>query len=268
MAAGQSDTRILIVDADGESAQKMGLTLDSSGFQVGWCSFAPTELGAVLRDLRPTLLLVHAELVSPQLATLLARLESAGMASLPVVLLCRETSEEVFLRPLKTGVVEMLAEPFNPRLHVGRIRMLLGELPERTGKLRGRGGPNEVGALVHHIMRTRRTGGVLVGEKEDGSAFFVRGVLKSARFHAQTMQGALAAMTRTQAPWSFVEGLEGTAGVIDFEASAEEEPFVVTQTERGTAVRLDAASSPTCASIRVPSIRTRRSSRRRSISAA
>lgn len=246
MAAPRPETRILIVDADGEGAQKMGLALDSSGFQVGWCSFAPTELGAVLRDLKPTMLLVHAELISTQLATLLARLESAGMASLPVVLLCHDTSEEVFLRTLKAGVVEMLAEPFNPRLHVARIRMLLGELPERSGKLRGRGGPNELGALVHHLMRTRRTGGVVVGEHEDGSAFFVRGVLKSARYHTQTLQGALAAMTRTQAPWSFVEGLEGSAGVVDFELS-EDEPFTVTHIERGAPrhVEVDQVAEPT-----------------------
>lgn len=243
MAAPRPETRVLIVDADGESAQKMGLALDSSGFQVGWCSFAPTELGAVLRDLKPTLLLVHAELISTQLTTLLARLESAGMAALPVVLLCHDTSEEVFLRTLKAGVVEMLAEPFNPRLHVARIRMLLGELPERSGKLRGRGGPNELGALVHHIMRTRRTGGVVLGEHEDGSAFFVRGVLKSARYHTQTMQGALAAMTRTQAPWSFVEGLEGNAGVVDFELS-EDEPFTVTHIERGAPRHLEVDGPP------------------------
>lgn len=228
MTAGKTGTRILIVDADGENAKRMGLALDGSGFQVGWCSFSPTELGAVLRDLKPTLLLVRAELVSPQLTMLLTRLEGTGMSSLPVVLLCRDTSEEIFLHTLKTGVVEMLAEPFTPRVHIGRIRMLLGELPERTGKLSGRGGQNELGALVHHIMRTHRTGGVLVGDREEGSAFFVRGVLKSARLHSQTMQVALAAMTRTQAPWSFVEGLEGTAGVVDFEAS-DDESLAVTQ---------------------------------------
>lgn len=221
MANRKAETRILIVDADGESAQKMGLALDASGLQVAWCSFAPSELSEVLRDLKPTLLLVHAELVSPQVATLLARLESAGMAQVPVALLCRDTSEEVFLRTLRCGVVEMLAEPFNPRLHVARLRVLLGELSERPGKVRGRGGPNELGALVHHLMRTRRTGGVLVGDHEEGSAFFVRGVLKSARYHSQTQQAALAAMTRTQLSWTFVEGLEGTAGVVDFEAAED-----------------------------------------------
>ncbi len=224
MAAAKNENRVLIVDADGDSAQKVGLSLDGAGFQVGWCSFAPSELGAVLRDLKPTLLVVHAELASPQLSTLIARLESAGMASLPIVLLCRDTTDDVFLHTLRTGVVEMFAEPFNPRPHIGRLRLLTAELPERTGKLRGKGMPNELGALVHHIMRTRRTGGILVGENEEGRAFFVRGVLKAARYGALTMQSALAAMTRAQVAWSFVEGLEGTAGVVDVELG-EDEPL-------------------------------------------
>ncbi len=226
MAAAKNETRVLIVDADGDQAQKIGLSLDGAGFQVAWCSFAPSELSAVLRDLKPTLLLVHAELASPQLATLIARLESAGMASLPIVLLCRDLTDDVFLHTLRTGVVEMLPEPFNPRPHVGRLRVLTAELPERSGKLRGKGLPNELGALVHHIMRTRRTGGILVGENEDGRAFFVRGVLKAARYHSQTMQTALAAMTRAQVSWSFVEGLEGNAGLVEMDG--EDEPMVVT----------------------------------------
>jgi DNA-binding response OmpR family regulator len=226
MAAAKNETRVLIVDADGDQAQKIGLSLDGAGFQVAWCSFAPSELSAVLRDLKPTLLLVHAELASPQLATLIARLESAGMASLPIVLLCRDLTDDVFLHTLRTGVVEMLPEPFNARPHVGRLRLLTAELPERSGKLRGKGLPNELGALVHHIMRTRRTGGILVGENEEGRAFFVRGVLKAARYHSQTMQTALAAMTRAQVSWSFVEGLEGNAGLVEMDA--EDEPMVVT----------------------------------------
>jgi DNA-binding response OmpR family regulator len=242
MAEPRSETRILVVDADGEAAQRAALALDGAGFGVAWCSFAPTELSQELKDYKPTLLLVRAELASPQLATLIARLESAGLAALPVVLLCRDTSDEVFLRPLRTGVVEMLPEPFSPRPHLGRLRMLLAELPERSGKLRGRGGPNELAALVHHLMRTRRTGGIALGEGEEGRAFFVRGVLKSARYHAQTMQGALAAMARAETPWSYTEGLEGNAGVIDFDD--EEEPFVVTQRERGNPVRMPVGVEP------------------------
>ncbi|MEW5737888.1 MAG: response regulator [Myxococcota bacterium] len=220
--------RILVVDADSSLAQKMGLALNGSGFEVAFCSFSPSELSATIRDLPPALLLVHAELGSPQLSTLLARLESAGH-SLPIVLLCKDTSEDIFVRTLRTGVVEMLQEPFSPRLHIGRIRVLLGELPERSGQLRGRGAPNELGSFLHHVMRTRRTGGVEVGANGEGRAFFVRGVLKSARLGQQVDQPALAAMTRLSAPWVFTEGAEGTAGVVDLGGPRDEdEPFLAT----------------------------------------
>ncbi|MEW6433593.1 MAG: response regulator [Myxococcota bacterium] len=220
--------RILVVDADTSLAQKMGLALNGSGFEVALCSFSPSEVAATIKELPPQLVLVHAELGSPQLSTLLARLESAGQALLPIVLLCRDTSEDIFVKTLRTGVVEMLQEPFSPRLHIGRMRVLLGELPERPGQLRGRGGPNELGAFVHHVMRTRRTGGVEVGNAGEGRAYFVRGVLKSARFGQYVDQPALAAMTRLQAPWIFTEGAEGTAGVVDMGPQDGDEPFLVT----------------------------------------
>lgn len=220
--------RILVVDADTSLAQKMGLALNGSGFDVALCSFSPSEVAQTIKELPSQLMLVHAELGSPQLTTLLARLESAGQALLPIVLLCRDTGEDIFVKTLRTGVVEMLQEPFSPRLHIGRIRVLLGELADRPGELRGRGGPNELGAFVHHVMRTRRTGGIEVGNAGEGRAFFVRGVLKSARLGAQVDQPALAAMTRLQAPWIFTEGAEGTAGVVDLEPKEGDEPFFVT----------------------------------------
>lgn len=220
--------RILVVDADTSLAQKMGLALNGSGFEVALASFSPSEVAATIKELPPQLLLVHAEFGSPQLSTLLARLESAGQALLPIVLLCRDTGEEIFVKTLRTGVVEMLQEPFSPRLHIGRIRVLLGELAERPGQLRGRGGPNELGAFLHHVMRTRRTGGVEVGHAGEGRAFFVRGVLKSARLGPHVDQPALAAMTRLQAPWIFTEGAEGTAGVVDLGPKDGDEPFLVT----------------------------------------
>lgn len=220
--------RILVVDADASLAQKMGLALNGSGFEVAFCSFSPSELSATIRDLPPQLVLVHAELGSPQLSTLLARLESAGQALLPVVLLCKDTGEEVFVKTLRSGVVEMLQEPFSPRLHIGRMRVLLGELADRPGQLRGRGAPNELGAFVHHVMRTRRTGGLEVGNQGEGRAFFVRGVLKSARFGEHVDQPALAAMTRQSAPWVFTEGAEGTAGVVEMGHREGDEPFHLT----------------------------------------
>ncbi len=214
------EPRVLIVDVDTDSAQRVGLALDGAGMQVSWCTFSPQELSELRRDFQPTLLLVHAEVGSPQLATLLARADVLGAAPLAVALLCRDTGDEVFVRPFRTGIVDMLQEPFSARLHLGRLRTLLAELPERTGKLRGHGGPNEINGLMQHIMRTRRTGGLVLGEDSDqeSRAFFVRGVLKSARFEQETMQAALAAMSRARKAWSFTEGAEERAKVVELEA--------------------------------------------------
>ena len=224
----KSETRILIVDADQDAAQRVGLAVDSGGFEVAWCTFAPQEFLAMAKDFVPTLLLVHAELGSPQLSTLLARLDTTGAASVPVALLCKDAQDEVYVRPMRTGIVEMLQEPFNARLHLARLRMSLAELPQRTGVLRGRGGSNEINGLLQHVMRTRRTGGLAVGHQEEGRAFFVRGVLKSARYQTQTLQNALAAMSRLQLPWTFTEGADGNAGVVDFEGESGSEPYMMT----------------------------------------
>lgn len=218
------EARVLIIDADTAAAQKMGLALDSAKVPVTWCSFAPADVAEGLRDFRPTLLLVHCELASPQLATLLARLESTPV---PVALLCRDVADERFVRQLRTGLVELLQEPFSARLHINRMRLLMAELSERSGELSGRGGGRELSELVQHVMRTRRTGGLAVGE--DGRAFFVRGVLKAARLRDLTMETALSAMTRSPAAWSYTEGADGASGLVDF--MGEEEPFVVTYRE-------------------------------------
>ncbi|MDP2270339.1 MAG: response regulator [Archangium sp.] len=223
-----TEARVLIIDADTAPAQKMGLALDGAGFPVTWCSFAPADVSESLRDFRPSVLLVHSELASPQLAALLARLEATPV---PVALLCRDVADERFVRQLRTGVVELLQEPFSARLHVNRLRLLMAELPDRTGELAGRGGGREISELVLHLMRTRRTGGLAVGE--NGRAFFVRGVLKAARFRELTMEPALAAMTRSSDAWTYTEGADGASGLVDF--MGEEEPFVVTYREFGQA---------------------------------
>lgn len=219
-----SSVRVLIVDADSAIAQKIGLTLDGAGFPVAWCSFSPSDVLEQLRDFKPSLLLVRAELSSPQLATLLARLEATPV---PVAVLCRDVSDERFVKHLRSGVVDLLQDPFSARLHVARLKNLEGELAGRGGELSGRGG-RELGDFAQHLMRTRRTGGVSIGE---GRAFFVRGVLKAARLREHTMQAALAAMTREQGTWTFSEGADGASGLVDF--MGEEAPFVITNREFG-----------------------------------
>lgn len=220
------NTRVLIIDADTQSAQKMGLALDGAGFPVTWTSFSPSDVAENLKDFRPTLLLVHAELASPQVATLLARLEATPI---PVAVLCRDVTDEPFVRHMRSGVVELLQEPFSSRLHLNRIRALGSELTARTGEVSGRGG-RELNDCAQHLMRTRRTGGLAVGEH--GRAFFVRGVLKAARLRELSMQAALAAMTREQGAWTFSEGADGAAGLVEF-MGTDENAFVVTYREFG-----------------------------------
>lgn len=231
-----TEARVLIIDADTAPAQKMGLAFDSAGFPVTWCTFAPADVSENLRDFRPSVLLVHSELASPPLAVLLARLEATPV---PVALLCRDVADERFVRQLRTGVVELLQEPFSARLHVNRLRLLMAALPDRTGELAGRGGGREVSELVLHLMRTRRTGGLAVGE--NGRAFFVRGVLKAARLRELTMEPALSAMTRSPEAWTYTEGADGASGLVDF--MGEDEPFVVTYREFGQA-RVQPAAAP------------------------
>ncbi len=231
-AKGQG--RILIVDADTGEAQKLGLALDSAGFEVAWATFSPNEVASLLRDFKPELLLVHGEIGSPQLSTLLARLESASAFEVPVVLLCKDLADEPLVRAMKTGVVELLPEPFSARLHVGRLKLVLAELPGRPGMVRGRGAPGEVQAMVNHVVRTRRTGGLVLQDKQEGSAFFVRGVLKSARLGQETMHGALASLSRATRPWVFTEGAEGTAGVVELDTPTA---FAQTFRQQGPALR-------------------------------
>ncbi len=230
-----SAARILIIDSDTQAAQKMGLALDSAGFPVTWCSFSPADVAEGLRDFRPELLLVHAELSSPQVTTLLARLEASPV---PVALLCKDTADQRFASALRTGVVALLQEPFSARQHLKELTAISAGLPERTGELSGRGAGRELSEIVQHLMRTRRSGGLAVGE--EGRAFFVRGVLRAARLRELSMEAALSAMTRANTSWTYTEGADGPSALVEF-MGEEEPPYVVSKTPQPAA---PAAPSP------------------------
>ena len=221
-----SAARILIIDADTSAAQKVGLALDGAGFPVTWCSFSPGDVVEGLRDFHPELLLVHAELASPQVATLLARLEATPV---PVALLCKDTADQRFVNALRSGVIAQLQEPFSARQHVKELAAIMNGLPERTGELSGRGAGRELSEIVQHLMRTRRSGGLALGE--DGRAFFVRGVLRAARLRDLTMEAALSAMTRANTSWTFSEGADASSALVEF-MGEEEAPYVVPKAPR------------------------------------
>ncbi len=224
-----SAARILIIDADTSAAQKVGLALDGAGFPVTWCSFSPGEVAEGLRDFHPELLLVHAELASAQVATLLARLEATPV---PVALLCKDTADQRFVNALRSGVIAQLQEPFSARQHVKELFAIIDGLPERTGELSGRGAGRELTEIVQHLMRTRRSGGLSLGE--DGRAFFVRGVLRAARLSDLTMEAALSAMTRANTSWTFSEGADASSALVEF-MGEEEAPYVVSKAPRASA---------------------------------
>jgi DNA-binding response OmpR family regulator len=200
-----SDVRVLIIDSDTSASQKLGLALDSAGLAVTWCSFSPTDVIDAVRDFNPSVLLVRSEIASPQLAALLVRVEGKP---LPVVLLCKDTSEQRFTKAWRTGVVELFAEPFNGRAHVAKIRGLPDDLSSRTGELLGRGN-RELNEALAHFMRTRRTGALEVGD--EGVAYFQRGVLRAAQMRDLSGQPALGAMVREDTTWVFTEGKEPSA---------------------------------------------------------
>ncbi len=237
-----SEVRVLIIDPDTAGAQKIGLALDGAGLPVTWCSFAPTEVADAVRDFNPTVLLVHAEVSAPHLAALLARTEARP---LPVVLLCRDAREQRFARSLRTGVVELLQEPFSARAHIARLLALDDELAQRPGELRGRGA-RELNEALAHWLRTRRSGELKAGD--EGLAWFTRGVLKAARLRDLTQQAALSAMVREESAWSFTEGGEEPAQeppAASVESFARSAPAAAPQVAPAAAgVDPDAAKTP------------------------
>jgi CheY-like chemotaxis protein len=146
------------------------------------------------------------------------------------VLVCQDVREAAPVQRFRTGLVELLKEPFNPRLYPMRLMQLLAELPMRPGGMKGRGTGPELAALIAHLQRTRRSGALVVneGQADEGRALFLTGVLKSARWgNALTGPAVLNALAQSgdQLPWSFNEGQGGADSIVDLEQG--DEPFVL-----------------------------------------
>jgi len=205
------------------------MTLDAAGLDPQACAFDSRAFTEALSAFNPQLLWVRAELGSDALGRLLATLERQSQsqyAQVPIVLLCQDVREAAFVRHMKTGVVELLQLPFSPRLHVARLRLLPRELPERRGVLRATGTGRDLQALLEHLIRAHRTGTLTVNEgaQNEGRAFFVKGVLQSARYGGQQGPAALAAMGAfAQGAWQFSEGADGAGGLFEWDAISGEQ---------------------------------------------
>ena len=128
---------------------------------------------------------------------------------------------------MRTGVVELLLRPLQPFEHPDRIRRLMAELPERTGRVVG----FEALRMVDHIQKTYRSGALKLnpGTPSESQALFTHGILRGARHRDARGEVALAAMLALpRAPWAFVqlsgEGGEGTGVAIHLDKAAPVPP--------------------------------------------
>jgi len=201
---------LLAVDPDLASARELSeaFTRADVGFR------AVPDLRRALALLRSTpadAVLVVGNLDTPLVSQLLGTLaHDATLSRLPVVVFGDQAPEAPYVSQMRTGVVEMLLRPFHPFEHPERVRQVLAELPERSGRVVG----FEALRMVEHIQRTFRSGALKLnpGTPGESQALFTHGVLRGARHRDARGEVALAAMLAlSRAPWAFLEmsGQEG-----------------------------------------------------------
>ncbi len=196
------------------------------------------KLLQAVRQLQPQLILLFDEPASPMVSEALETLASdVGAANVPVVLVCTDVAEAVFVGGLRTGVVAMLALPFDPKRHPSELKLLLGELTTRRGVSVGHSDSQGLNRLAEHIRRTRRSGKLTVRAPggTPGEVTFALGKVESAQFGKYTGVEALVMMVAQKAAdWNFSEvgGGDGAGVVIEVGESgpAEEEVAVVVGT--------------------------------------
>ncbi|HEY8210542.1 MAG TPA: response regulator [Myxococcaceae bacterium] len=222
---------ILAIDPDPATPQLLAQAFNRSGTFLLRYTIDPKKTEAALRQLRPELLLVHADLQSPVMAEVFRAIAAQPMfATLPIVLLAKEMGDQAWASQFRSGVVHLLPEPFQTLRHVADVKELLRSLPTRTGMVQGRGRPGELGSLIAHVKRAQRSGALNMdpAHPEQGTAIFVRGGLLSASFRGQTGDDALWAMVGlSPETWSFSDlaGQAGDGAGIVIEVSGKDEPL-------------------------------------------
>ncbi|MFZ5468077.1 MAG: response regulator [Myxococcota bacterium] len=214
--------KILAVDEDRARAATLAQSVNQAGLMLRYITDRRQTL-AGLQRLTPDLLLLHAEVRSALVSDVLALLGSeVAFANQPIVVLCKDVTDAAFLSGLRSGIVKLLQEPFEPSMHIPELFALAAELPSRSGTVLGRGDSKQLALLIEHVRRTRRSGEVVLDARtaREGKAAFVKGQLKSASFQGLLGVEALIAMVaQPSAIWSFSEvcgaGGDGTGVVIE-----------------------------------------------------
>jgi DNA-binding response OmpR family regulator len=211
---------LLAVDPDVQSARALAEAFSRADF--GFRAVPDLRRAqALLRSTPVDVVLAVGNLDTPLVSQLLGTLaHDATFSRLPVFILGDQALDAPLVSQMRTGVVELLLRPFQPFEHPDRVRQVLAELPERTGRVVG----FEALRMVDHIQRTFRSGALKLnpGTPGESQALFTQGVLRGAKHREARGEVALAAMLALpRAPWAFVqlsgqEG-EGTGVAIDLD---------------------------------------------------
>jgi len=218
---------LLAVDPDLQSARALSDAFTRADFGFRAVPDLRRAL-AVLRSTHVDVVLAVGNVDTPLVSQLLGTLaHDATLSATPVVLLGDQAIDAPFVSQMSNGVVEMLLRPFQPFEHPDRVKQVLAELPERTGKVVG----FEAIRMVEHIQRTFRSGALKLnpGTPRESQALFTHGVLRGARHREAEGEVALAAMLALpRAPWAFLQlsgqGGEGTGVAIHLDKTAPVPP--------------------------------------------
>jgi DNA-binding response OmpR family regulator len=195
---------IIAVEPEPKLAKEMTEAFHRADFRFRAVPDARRLLASV-RLKRPDAIVVHGELGSSQLVDVLqALLHDPALSRLPVFALCLNVVDEPLVAQSRSGVVGLLHEPFSSFEHPAAVRLLLAQLPERSGTVVG----FESARMVDHIQQTLRSGALKVnpGHPHESQAFFANGVLRSARHQSSSGMTALAAMLALpRTPFAFSE---------------------------------------------------------------
>jgi DNA-binding response OmpR family regulator len=201
---------LLTVDPDVRSARALAEGFSRADFRFRAVPEVRRAL-AVLHSQAVDAVLAVGELGTPLLDELLSSLvQEPGLARVPVFVLGNNPVDVSLVSQLRTGVVELLSQPFSAFEHPARVRQVLAELPERTGTVVG----FQAIRMVEHLQRTFRSGALKLnpGTPNESLAIFANGVLRDARHREARGETALAAMLALpRAPWAFIE-LSGQSG--------------------------------------------------------
>lgn len=218
---------ILGIDEDRAAQGLVAQTFNAHGLFYRFITDRRKVAGGV-KQLKPDLLVVFGELASDFVIQVLDALaQDVAHAQLPVVVVCADTSDTPFVAGLRSGVVSLLARPFDAQ-HVALVKATYEELRGRRGAVSGPVSAGVVTRLLDHVRRTRRTGVLTIDARtaNEGRASFVNGKLQRATFLNALGADAVKAMAgRASGQWTFSEvaGQHGEGAGVVIEVGASED---------------------------------------------